>query len=384
MRSSGSSACRFPCSSGFSCCEAAIKKKALAVVVLALIALRLYLPTLVRDYANRQLDRNLDYRGRIDKVGISLWRGAYQLKGLKLEKLDGPPVAFVSCERVDFSIEWKALLRGSVIGKIALHRPVVNLVKGTTADRPSADPVKAATAAKSQTQLDKGWEQTLKDLMPLTIDRLVVEDGEVHYRDFGTTPQVDLMLSKISVVATNLSNVKQRGKLLPTNVKVLATCFDSGTLDLQLSFDPLAKEPTFELKETLEGVKLVKLNDFFEAYGKFRVKDGEFGLYTEIAAKGGAFSGYTKPFFRDVAVEERGRKGMRKVWAGIASAAARLLSNPKADQVATKIPLKGTFAKTDVGVWTAVGGLLKNAFIQALMPTLDGTVHIADVPPVKK
>lgn len=289
---------------------------------------------------------------------------------MKLEKLDGPPVAFVSCERVDFSIEWKALLRGSVIGKIALHRPVVNFVNGPT-------------AAKSQMVLDKGWEQTPKDLTPITVNRIIIENGEIHYRDFNTMPQVDLVLSKISVVATNLSNVKQRGTLLPANVKVLATCFDSGTLDLRLSFDPLKKEPTFELKETLEGVKLVKLNDFFEAYGKFRVKNGEFGLYTEIAAKDGAFLGYTKPFFRDVVVEKRGRKGMMKVWAGIASAATRLLSNPKADQVATKIPLKGTFAKTDVGVWTAVGGLLKNAFVQALMPTLDGTVHIANVTPAK-
>ncbi|MDO8757521.1 MAG: DUF748 domain-containing protein, partial [Elusimicrobiota bacterium] len=277
-------------------------------------------------------------------------------------------MAFFSCKLIDFSIEWKALLRGSVIGKISLHRPVMNLVKG-------------ATEAKSQTQLDKGWEQTLKDLMPLTVNRLVVEDGEVHYRDFDTTPPVDLVLSKISVVATNLSNVKQRGKLLPAHVKVLATCFDSGTLDIQLTFDPLKKDPTFELKETLEGVQLVKLNDFFEAYAKFRVRAGEFGLYTEIAAKDGAFLGYTKPFFRDVEVEKHERKGMKKVWAGIASAATWLLSNPKEDQVATRIPLKGTFAKTDVGVWTAVGGLLKNAFIQALMPTLDGTIHIADVPP---
>ena len=83
--------------------------------------------------------------------------------------------------------------------------------------------------------------------------------------------------------------------------------------------------------------------------------------------KAGFFSYYTKPFFQDVAVEKSGRKEMMKVWAGIASAATWLLSNPKAD----------------VGVWTAVGGLLKNAFVQALMPTLDGTVHIADVTPAK-
>lgn len=336
-----------------------------------MIALRLCLPALVRDYANRKLARSPDYRGHIDKIGLSFWRGAYQIKGLKIEKLDGAPVAFFSCKLIDLSIEWKALLRGSLIGKVAFHRPIVNFVKGPT-------------EAKSQTKMDKSWEQTAKDLMPLTVNRFVVENGEIHYRDFDTTPQVDLVLSKISVVATNLSNVKQRGKLLPADVKVLATCFDSGTLDLRMTFDPLRMEPTFELKETLKGVQLVKLNDFFEAYAKFKVKAGEFGLYTEIAAKDGGFLGYTKPFFKDVEVEKSGRKGMKKIWAGVASAAAWLLSNPEKDQVATKIPIKGTFAKTEVGMWTAIGGLLKNAFIQALNPTLDGTIHISDVPPAKE
>ena len=349
------------------CYEAAIKKRVLAICVIALIGLRLCLPSLVRNYANRKLASNPDYRGHIDKIGINLWRGAYQIKGLKIEKLDGPPVAFFACKLIDLSIEWKALLHGSVTGKVSLYRPIVNFVKGPT-------------EAKSQSKMDKSWKQTAKDLMPLTISRFVIENGEIHYRDFDTTPQVDLMLSKISVVARNLSTIKQRDRLLPSDVKVLATCFDSGTLDLQLSLDPLKTEPTFELKETLEGVQLVKLNDFFEAYAKFRVKAGEFGLYTEIAAKDGEFLGYTKPFFKDVKIEKHARKGMKKVWASLASAATWLLSNPKEDQVATKIPLKGTFAKADVDVWTAIVGLLKNAFIQALTPAIEGTIDIADVP----
>jgi len=347
--------------------RAPVKRIALAAALLALLGLRLWLPDLVRDYANRRLARNPDYRGRIDKVGISLWRGAYQLRGLKLEKLDGPPVAFFSCEHVDISIEWKALLRGSVRGKIALHRPVVNFVKGSSADKPH-----------------QSWQKTLAELMPLTIDRLVVTKGEVHYRDFESTPPVDLTVGKIRVIATNLSNVKRRGKALPADVQMTAVCFDTGTFELSLTFDPLKKDPTFELKQTLEGVQLTKLNDFFEAYAKFKLKAGEFGLYTEIAAKDGAFAGYSKPFFKDVEIEKSDRKGMKRVWAGIASAAARLLSNPKEDQVATKIPLQGTFAKTDVDVWTAAGGLIRNAFVQALMPSLDGSVHIADVPSAKK
>ncbi len=86
----------------------------LTVFVLALIALRLCLPALVRDYANRKLARNPDYRGRIDKIGISLWRGTYQIKGLKIEKLDGVPVAFFSCKLIGWAVS--TVLLGASVG----------------------------------------------------------------------------------------------------------------------------------------------------------------------------------------------------------------------------------------------------------------------------
>lgn len=343
---------------------APVKRIMLAAAVLALIGLRLCLPSLVRGTANRLLARNADYRGRIDKVGLSLWRGAYRFEGVKLEKLDGPPIALFSAEQIAVAIEWKALLRGAVRAKVSLYRPVVSFT------------------AKTQTKPDKSLAQLLKSLVPITIDRLVVEGGEVHYRDFDSKPPLDLVLNKIKVIGTNLGNKRSR-KPLPAEVEASAICFD-GTLIFRLTFDPLKEEPTFELKQTLEGVRLAKLNDFFEAYAKFRLKGGEFGMYTEIAAKDGRFLGYSKPFFKDVAIETGDRKGMKKIWAGIAAAAAWMLTNPKEEQVATKIPIEGTFSKTEVGTWPAVRGLLKNAFVQALLPTLDDTVHLADVPPAKK
>lgn len=342
-----------------------VKRIMLAAFVLALIGLRLCLPFLVRGYANRLLARSPDYRGHIDKVGLSLWRGAYRLEGVKLEKLDGPPIALFSCERIAVSLDWKALLRGAVVAKASLSRPIVNFT------------------AKLEAKPEKSLAQILKGLMPITVDRLLVDGGEVHYRDFGSKPPLDLVLSKIKVVGTNLSNERSR-RPLPSEVEASAICFGSGTLIFRLTFDPLKEYPTFELKQTLEGVQLAKLNDFFEVHAKFRLKGGEFGMYTEIAAKDGRFLGYSKPFFRGVAIEMGDRKGMKKVWAGIAAAAAWMVTNQKEDQVATKIPLEGTFAKTEVGAWTAIGGLLKNAFIQALMPTLDDSVHLSDVPQEKK
>jgi hypothetical protein len=103
-------------------------------------------------------------------------------------------------------------------------------------------------------------------------------------------------------------------------------------------------------------------------------------LYTEIAAKDGGFSGYVKPIIRDLEIEDKKtRTFLRKLWAHVVAAADTVLSNPKKDQVATKVPLEGKFGEADADLLAAVGGLLKNAFIKALTPSLDNTVRMDDV-----
>ena len=343
-----------------------------AIIALTLGVVRLLLPSIVRDRVNKKLESQSDYRGHVSEIGISLWRGAYQIRRLKIEKLGGEvPVPFFSCRLIDLSVEWKALLHGRIVGKVLVDRPILNFVKGPT-------------EAKSQTKINKSWAQLAQDAMPLTVNRFVIDDGEIHYRDFDSQPKVDIVLSSISAVATNLSTIERKDEALPANVQVRATCFETGALDLRVALDPLKEAPTFELKETLRGVQLVKLNDVFEAYAKIKVKKGEFGLYTEIAGKDGSFVGYTKPIIHNLEVDKGSKANptlLKKLWAEIGAAVGWLLKNPQKDQVATTIPIKGTFDKAEVGVWIAVGGLLKNAFIQALLPALDNTISIADVKP---
>src|SRR5690606_22131350 len=46
------------------------------LLALALIGVRLYLPTAVRNYVNGVLERNGEYTGRVADVDLALWRGA--------------------------------------------------------------------------------------------------------------------------------------------------------------------------------------------------------------------------------------------------------------------------------------------------------------------
>src|ERR1022692_4630643 len=63
-------------------------------IVLFMLALllgvgRALLPWAVRNYVNRTLDRNPLYEGNIGKVHIHLWRGAYAIEDMRINKRTG-------------------------------------------------------------------------------------------------------------------------------------------------------------------------------------------------------------------------------------------------------------------------------------------------------
>src|ERR1700679_2005809 len=87
----------------------------LIAVILGLVGFRLYLPTLVKNYLNRTLNKIPEYRGHVEDVRIHLWRGAYSVSGLELNKINGRiPVPFFSVRKIDFSIAWKPLFLGDL------------------------------------------------------------------------------------------------------------------------------------------------------------------------------------------------------------------------------------------------------------------------------
>ena len=76
------------------------------IIVVALVALRLALPSLVHTYVNRTLDRLPGYGGRVGDIDIHLYRGAYTIKDINIFKKDGTvQVPFVSAATMDLSVE---------------------------------------------------------------------------------------------------------------------------------------------------------------------------------------------------------------------------------------------------------------------------------------
>lgn len=169
----------------------------LIVVALLLVVVRIMLPFWVRDYVNKKLAELDHYRGHVEEVDLALWRGAYKIRDIKIVKTSGDvPVPFFSAPLIDLSVQWAALFHGAFVGEIYFDHPEMNFVN-------------ASSKADSQAPLEEPWTQTVRKLFPLKINRFVVHEGEVHYRDFQKSPKVDVVIDQVRIVATNLTNRKK-------------------------------------------------------------------------------------------------------------------------------------------------------------------------------
>jgi hypothetical protein len=339
-------------------------------IVAVLVIFRLCLPYIVLKYVNNKLSTLKEYYGHVQDIDIALIRGAYVINDINLVKKKNEQglkdtIPFFRSPAIDLSVEWGALFKGKVVGEIYLDEPVVNFVKG----KHKHEDAKADTA---------DFKRVIDDLMPLTINHFEIHNGQIHYIDQTRKPRLDVAMRDVHVIATNLSNVNKENKLLPAHAEANGTAYE-GNFKLNVNFNALERQPTFDMSTEFTNVNLVKLNDFLKAYGNFDVKKGIFGMYAEFAAKNGEFGGYVKPMLKDMDIvqfnKEEGNAG-QILWESLIGAAAKVLENKRTDQVATKVPIKGKFDDPSINLWHAISYVLRNAFVHALKPSIDNTINI--------
>ncbi len=346
------------------------RKKKLRFILISflmlLIVFRIFLPFIVLHYVNKKLSAIKEYYGHVEDIDIALFRGAYVINNMKLVKIGNyqgtkDTIPFFKSPVIDLSVQWKAIFKGSLVGEIYVEDPVLNFVKG----KHKNEDTRADTA---------DFRKLIKDLMPLTVNHFEISNGQIHYIDQFSSPKVDIALKDLSIVAVNLSNVNDSNKILPAHAKVTGKAYD-GNFKMDVDFDALQTNPTFDMSAEITHMNLVLLNSFLKAYGNFEVKKGDFNIYTEFAGKEGGFGGYVKPIIKDFEVK-KGGNFKDELWEIIIGSSAALLKNNHAKQIATKVDILGRFDDPTINLWRAISFVLRNAFVRALKPEIDNTINI--------
>jgi hypothetical protein len=342
----------------------------LGALVAVLVAARLALPYVVKDFANRRLAALEAYDGHVGDIDIHLWRGAYSIDDIVIVKKGAKrPVPFFKSQRVDLSVEWRSLLRGRIVAEAAFGNPELNLVQ-------------SENETEEQLGQDEDWHARLEELFPFRFNTVLVSNGTVRFLAPGIQTSDAITARRVNGSVTNLTNVIERGKETFADFRIDADVLDGAPATVAGSVNAFAKQPTFDVNLEVKKVQLPKANPWLREYIKADAEAGKFELYMELAAADGKFKGYAKPIMEDVDIYRSGepeKNPLKRVWEGFLDFAANVLENPDADQVAARIPFTGTIKDPETNLFATIASVLRNAFVSAFARSLEGSITLRDV-----
>ncbi len=338
----------------------------LLLIIVLLLVIRILLPYVVKHYLNNRMDRMGDYHGQISDIDLHLWRGAYSVDGLRIVKVAGKiPVPLLDAPRTDIHLSWRALTHGTLRGEIAFSRPVLNFVDGSGKDD-----------TQSGTGVD--WRSKLKMLTPIRLDEVRVTEGTITFRNFVSSPRVDLKMTDVEGTVSNLTNVERQGGSRVAHMHATARVLGQAPVETHAEFDPLKDQGDFKFDLRVSEVDLTQANQLARAYAGLDLASGNGDFTMQLEARDGQLNGYAKPLFHDLQIfswkqdVEQGHKNpLQLAWEAVAQGVTFLFKNHAKDQFATRIPISGRIDDKQLGAFRAIINVLRNAFVKAYTPQLE-------------
>jgi hypothetical protein len=219
---------------------------------------------------------------------------------------------------------------------------------------------KATTTAKAQAE-----------------NRVDVKEAVVGKSTFGIVnrtakPPYRLFVAETDIRVTNFSNQRDARRGAAT---MRGRFMGTGPLQVDADFAPGAKSADFHVNARIEDVDLAAMNDVLRAQADVDVTKGRLSIFSEMTVRGGRVNGYVKPLFADVDVydskQDAGKNPLHQVYEAAVGAASTVLTNRPRDEVATITELSGPVESPNTSTWDMVIGLLRNAFVKAIMPGLE-------------
>jgi len=337
-----------------------------------LIIVHIALPIVVRNYLNDKLADMGSYRGHVEDVDLALWRGAYQINGLSIVKADAKiPVPLLSVPTIDLAVSWRSLWYDhAVVARIVFLHPALNFVDG------------GSNPKQSQTGAGTDWRQQLEKLLPITLNEVRIDNGQVSFRNFSSKPPVNLSATQIDASLYNLTNVEDKQGKRDARLEGKAQLFGQAPLEVAATFDPFSDFEDFQFRLRTTGIELRRLNDFSGAYAKFDFNGGTGDVVIEADARKGQLSGYIKPLLHNVDVfnwqqdvENKDKGILRSVWEAIVGGTQTLLKNQNKNQFASRVELSGNVHRQNISGLQAFWEILSNGFVQAF------NAHYEQAPP---
>ncbi len=345
----------------------------ITLLLLVIIGVRASMSTAVTWYVNKKLDEPKAYHGEVGDIDLHLLRGAYEIENIKIVKISGEQdIPLFSAKKIELSILWKALLKGNLVGKAELFAPEINIIDSKKPER-------------AQTGKEASWLDVISDLFPLRMDRILIHNGSLHFRNIDKKPAVDVFIADLQASLINFTNSSKISGSLLASLEIRGTVMHDAKLNMAAQIDPFAEQHHFDVNGELTGLNIMALDNLIKTYAPFDIEAGKLDLFWEIAAEKGYVEGYIKPIIENIDVfswkedvKKEGDNPLQVLWENIVGSASQLFRNQKTHRLATKIPFTGRIDNPQIGVWSALVGIIKNAFVHALESKPENLVDLPE------
>ncbi len=335
---------------------------ALGVLVAAIVLVEWIAPLFILKSLNKKLNKNPQFQNYVGGLDINILSGGYTLKDFEIRRLRGDSsLPIFTAKSIDVSLKWRALLSGRRTGEISLEEPALYFVE----------------QFRKQKKKPKPLDKILARFYPFPIDFLRIQEGAIHYQDFGEDVPIHVFVDKLDGEARGLAALRSTDSSeRRASVWITGRAMGKAPLKIDMALVPGAPYPDLDLKMTLGDLQLTTFNGLFRAYAQLDVETGTVGFSSHIEARGGRFHGILRPRLRDLKIlDSKNDKGVvQKVWEAVADAAAKFLEKENRVKPTSERAISGSFTHPGQDAWKALGALLTGTFAQSLDPRLGKAV----------
>ena len=310
-------------------------------------------------------------------------RAKYTIENVPLSAFD-PEIRQINLEVHGGRLSSNGLLEYSPkITRVEVDNATIDGVDVGYVHTPATQVAEAKRVKETGKEIEK---QNNRPAVEISARDLDIVHSNFSFVDKTTNPNYKLFINDTELTIKNLSNHQTHG---PAELTLRGKFMGSGDTNVAGDFLASGQGPAIDLKVAIQNTDLTAMNDLLRAFGRFDVAAGQISVYSQIAIKNGNIDGYVKPMFANLKVydyqKEKGTGVLHQAKELAIGGASHLFKNRSTDQVATDVDLKGKLTSPDVDTWQALGQVLRNAFVEAIIPGFDRAVGLnAGANPVKQ
>lgn len=335
----------------------------LFIVIVLLIITAFFLGFIIQWLINKKIDETKGTSGKVGTVLLNPLQGIYTVQNIDLAFTSAAvDIPVMKVKRVSVNINWEQLLSGKIVGQFYINDiEIRQIIKLTNKESP--DP-----QGPSLTRV-------FKNFIPIKIDNIRLVNGVLVIRDESGDVPFSIDFTDLRGQISNLTNSSNLSDSLYANVKMRGIIKGTGALNLNMTFNPVAKNLQFHLLMEINDIQLTKFNNYISELTGVSFEEGTLSIYTNINADQGAIRGSVQSTYENMTIldpkaDHNFLKQLRDAVAGLFGEIVEDSEN----KIVTRVPVNIKVSGTRPDVLLSVMDAIQKTLVRAFIPVVSGVM----------